>query len=104
MGYRITLSVGKSDRIKLGDTIEELFKESKYGFYWWFWKPRLNYNGGKFKYRECIDIGINWLCFWIGVTFWPLSKSNRIIFGFSASDNSPKHSSINGTNGNGKKA
>ena len=73
MKYKVTISKGISGRLWKEDKIED-FEKPKYGFYWWFWIPKYTSNGGRFKYNEVIDVSINWLCFHLGVVFWPNNK------------------------------
>ena len=70
MSYTITVSKVMSGRVKLGDKIED-FERPRYGFYWWFWVPKYSSNNGKFKRNECVDISLIWLCFSVGLIFWP---------------------------------
>ncbi len=70
MPYKVTVSKCRAGRVQPDDVIGE-YENPKYGFYWWFWKPRYVSNGGKFKREECVDVGLQWLCFSIGLIFWP---------------------------------
>ena len=75
MKYKVTVSKGMAGRITATDTIDDYEEPySMYGFYWWFWKPRFNSNSGKFKRNECVDVSIQWLCFWFGFVFWPQTR------------------------------
>lgn len=71
MGYLITLSNVVSGRVKPDDIIDYDFERPKFGFYWWFWKPTFQTNGGKFKKKQVVDISLQWLCFSMGLIFWP---------------------------------
>lgn len=70
MGYRVTISKGIAGRVVAADNIED-FEQPKYGFYWWFWLPKFDSNGGSRKRREVVDVSATWLCFWFGFIFWP---------------------------------
>lgn len=37
---------------------------------WGYWIPRFRWNGGYWAKDECVDISIQWLCFWVGLIKW----------------------------------
>ena len=45
--------------------------DHKFGRNWWFWFPRLHWNGGVPWKRHVVDVTLNWLCFRAGFTIWP---------------------------------
>lgn len=45
---------------------------------WWFWFPRLGWNGGVPWKQEVVDIYINWLRYSVGLIIWPTSKENPL--------------------------
>jgi hypothetical protein len=74
MKYKVTISKVMAGRVRSDDIIDYDFEKPRYGFYWWFWLPRYMSNGGKFRRGECVDASLQWLCFSIGLIFWPQSK------------------------------
>lgn len=74
MNYKVTVSNVIAGRVQLDDIIDYDFENPKYGFYWWFWKPKYISNEGKFKNQECVDVSLMWLCFSVGLIFWPQVK------------------------------
>ncbi len=70
MKYRATLSKGMAGRVKETDVLGDDFKP-RLGFYWFFLTPQFGWNKGEFKRGEVVDVDISWLCFWVGLTFWP---------------------------------
>lgn len=40
------------------------------GFNWFYWFPRVRWNGGSLFRKEVIDLGFSWFCFWIGITIY----------------------------------
>lgn len=77
MKYKVTISKVMAGRVMPTDTIED-FEDPKYGFYWWFWMPVYQSNGGSFKKGHCVDVSIMWMCFSFGLIFWPQSKPKDI--------------------------
>jgi len=75
MKYNVTISKVMAGRVQPDDIIDHDFENPKYGFYWWFWVPRYRSNGGKFTYDQVVDVSIQWLCFSVGLIFWP--NNNR---------------------------
>lgn len=71
MRYGATFCNVMAGRIKPSDIIDYTYEKPKFGFYWWFWKPTWKTNGGKFKREEVVDVSVMWLCFSIGLIFWP---------------------------------
>ncbi len=57
----------------------ELDSESapRFGRNWWFWKPALKSNGGKFKADENTDVGVMWLCFSLSLTVFSWAKTQK---------------------------
>ena len=76
MKYKINLSKVVAGRVRPDDIIED-FENPKYGFYWWFWLPQYQSNKGKFKKGECVDVSALWLCFSLGLVFWPQTKPSN---------------------------
>lgn len=74
MKYKITVSKVIAGRVKPDDYIGEE-ENPRFGFYWWFWLPKYTSNGGRFRMGECVDVGLIWLCFSVGVIFWPIHKA-----------------------------
>lgn len=72
--YIAHLSFVRSGRVMDDDTFADE-EGPRYGFYWWFWLPKVKYNGGKFSCQHCVDYGINWLCFHVGLTFYYQGRS-----------------------------
>ena len=75
MKYKVTSSFVMSGRLD-GDSDFD-FESSRFGFYWFYFMPSISHNKGSFKKGECVDIGICWLCFIVGLTFWPNRKGNN---------------------------
>ncbi len=71
MDYHATVSKVIAGRVRHDGVIDYSFEQPRFGFYWWFWLPRYQSNGGKFKRQEVVDVSIQWLCFSIGLIFWP---------------------------------
>jgi hypothetical protein len=40
----------------------------RYGYCWWFWKPSLRWNKGKFWRGQCTDLTFQWLRFSLNMT------------------------------------
>jgi hypothetical protein len=49
----------------------------RFGRCWWYWRPRLRWNGGVPGKDRCCDINFFWLCFWCGFYVWSDVKSWR---------------------------
>ena len=64
--YDFMLNRGRSGRVMANDDIDYNFERPRFGFYWWFWLPRIKWNGGKFGRDACVDFNVMWLCFWVG--------------------------------------
>ena len=71
MKYGVTFSKVVAGRVRESDIIDYESENPKFGFCWWFWKPTWQTNGGKFKKGQTIDVGVFWLCFYVGLIFWP---------------------------------
>jgi len=76
MKYKFNVSKVIAGRVRPDDIIED-FENPMYGFYWWFWMPQYQSNGGKFKKGQCVDVSVFWLCFSLGLIFWPQTKVNK---------------------------
>jgi len=50
---------------------------ARYGRCWWFWLPRLHWNGGIPLRHVCCDVSVKWLCFWCGFYVWSNVNSRR---------------------------
>ncbi len=64
---------------ELNESKESLIEQGgnpKFGFYWWYWFPSLNYNGGSFFKKQCVDIGLRWLCYSAWLIFYYVSPKN----------------------------
>ena len=61
-----------------GKTTNEIFEQweldaptrPRFGRNWWFWKPSLRTNGGRFRSYENTDINFHWLCASISLTVY----------------------------------
>ena len=75
MRYKVSLSMVVARRVQQDDEINCDYEYSRYGFYWWFWKPRY-IKCGKFESNERVDVTLQWLCFSIGLIFRPDGKDS----------------------------
>lgn len=65
----MTFSFSKG-KASLWDGKDLTLDKPRYGYNWFFWFPRLHWNGGFPWKREVTDISCSWLMFWLGVTIW----------------------------------
>lgn len=76
MKYYIDYRFIVAGRIQPNDVIED-DERPRFGFYWWFFIPNFNSNGGRFGQDECVYFSLNFLCFSFGLTFYPKLKNNK---------------------------
>ena len=73
--YELYISVGCAGKYKSLDEFDrwemDTITHPRFGRYWWFWKPNLCNNGGRFNKRENVDINFHFLCLWLSFTFYP---------------------------------
>lgn len=68
--YTVNVTVTKSNKfLPYSDRSDH--KNNFFGYYWWFWLPKLVSNGGSFKKKEVVDVSIQWLCFSVRTLFIP---------------------------------
>lgn len=67
MRYSVDVTYGQA--MKVGSPKPEWCPDAKMGRTWWYWLPRLRWNGGSFVRREIVGLTFTWLCFWYSVTF-----------------------------------
>jgi len=50
---------------------------ARFGFYWFFYVPRLCWNGGRFGRNECVDVTLQWLRWSLSFTAYQPTKRGR---------------------------
>ena len=73
VGRKWSVMAGMAGRDYDGTPVEALCEGQKprFGFWWWYWVPTIHKNQGRLIRRECIDVSLHWLCFWVCLTGFP---------------------------------
>jgi len=76
MRYRLTFSFGGAGKVEPNEVLDKFSlcegQTPRFGFYWWYWLPNWNYNGGRPSRCEVLDFSFHWLRWWGAVTAWPV--------------------------------